>query len=179
MPIAPLVADADPDLSGWQAGDQSTYLAMASRAVRKFAGWHISPNVPVTAKRCWFGSKGLIMLPSTYVTSVDQVTIDGNVMVADQDYFWDEPKAWIEQKRQFWPHDQFALIDFEHGYTECPLDVKEVVFQLVATAMELPASNASRLQTMQYSFELNPDIGVTLSEIQRDRLSSYRIQKFG
>jgi hypothetical protein len=179
MPIAPLVADTDPDLASWQAGTQDFFLKAASYEVRKFCGWHIAPNVPETGKRCWFGSKGLIMLPSTHVTSVDQVTIDGNVMVADQDYFWDEPKPWITRKLQFWPHDQFALINFSHGYDDCPPDAKAVIFEVMATAMELPASNAKRLQTMQYNFDLNPDIGVALSDKQKVRLGKYRILKFG
>jgi hypothetical protein len=179
MPIAPLVADDDPDLAGWQSGDQSVYLRMVMAEIRKFCGWHIAPNVTETGKRCWLGARGLIMLPSTFVTSVDQVTIDGQVMVSDQDYFWDQPKPWIHRKVLSWPQDQFALITFEHGYDETPSDVKAVVFEVMATAMELPASNASRVQTMQYNFDLNPDIGVALSNTQKNRLGKYRIVKFG
>jgi hypothetical protein len=179
MPIAPLVADDDSDLAGWQSGDQSVYLRMVMAEIRKYCGWHIAPSVVVTDKRCWLGARGLIMLPSTYVTAVDQVTIDGQVMVADQDYFWDEPKPWIHRRQLSWPRDRFALIDFEHGHNECPLDVKAVIFEVLATAMELPASNASRVQTMQYSFTLNPDIGVALSDTQKNRLGRYRVLKFG
>jgi hypothetical protein len=179
MPLAPLVVSNDEDLASWQAGSQAFFLEAASYEVRKFCGWHISPTIPVTSLRCWFGSEGLIMLPSTHVTSVSEVSIDGQVMTADEDYFWDAPKPWIQRKRRFWPHDRFALISFAHGYDDCPPDVKAVIFEVMATAMELPASNASRVQTMQYSFELNPDIGIALSETQKARLGKYRVLKFG
>lgn len=175
----PLVTSSDTDLDGWQSGDQDTFLAMVCAEVQKYCGWHIAPSIPVTGQRCWFGSDDLIMLPSTYVTSVDQVTVDGQVLVADTDYFWDSPKPWIKRKQMWWPHDHFAIVNFTHGYTETPQDVKAVVFEVMATAMELPASNADRVQSMQYSFELRPDTGIALSDRQKHRLGHYRIPKFG
>lgn len=179
MPIAPLVASNDEDLANWQSGDQNTFLEMACAEVRRFCGWHVSPSVPVTDKRCWFGSEGLIMLPSTFVTSVDSVTVDGEVLVADCDYWWDEPKPWLRRRLNFWPRDRFAVIDFTHGFTDAPLDVKAVVAEVLATSMELPASNASEVETMQYKFKLNPAIGVSLSEDQKYRLRPYKITSFG
>lgn len=176
---APLVASDDPDIALWQSGDQATFLNMVCAEVRKFVGWHIAPSVSVTAQRCWFGSKGLVMLPSKYVTSVDQVTVDGTVQVADTDYFWDSPRPWIRRQCNTWPHDRFALVNFTHGYATTPEDVKAVVFEVLATALELPASNASEVMTMQYRFNLNPDIGVALSDKQKARLGNYKITSFG
>jgi hypothetical protein len=178
MPIAPLVASNDADLTGWQSGTQATFLDMACAEVRKFCGWHIAPSNPETSKRCWFGANGLIMLGSTFVTAVDRVTVDGQVLEEDSDYWWDEPKGWLRH-RHLWPHDHFALVDFTHGYDEPPPDVKAVIFEVVATAMELPASNATEVMTEQYRFNLKTAVGVALSEDQKTRLGQYRIRKFG
>lgn len=179
MPIAPLVAENDTDLAAWLAGTQSFYLEAASYEVRKFCGWHVAPSVPVANLRCWFGERGLIMLPSTHVTAVSQVTIDGTVQQADCDYFWDSPEPWLRHHLRCWPRHHFALVSFTHGFESTPPDVKAVIFEVMATAMELPASNAARVQTMQYNFELNPDIGVALSDKQKARLTPYKITKFG
>jgi hypothetical protein len=177
MPIAPLVASGDADLTAWLAGTQSFYLEAASAEVRKYCGWHIAPSIPETAKRCWFGANGLIMLGSTFVTSVDQVTVDGKVLQADCDYWWDSPKGWLRHKH--WSHDHFALVDFTHGYIDTPPDVKAVIFEVVATATELPASNATEVMTEQYRFNLKNTVGVSLSEDQKSRLGQYKIRKFG
>lgn len=177
MTLAPLVPDDDTDLTDWQAGTQSFYLNAATAEVRKFCGWHVAPNLTVT-QRCSLRAQGYVMLKSTYVTAVDSVVIDGGTLTADTDYFWDPPKPWIIRTPAH-THDKFATVTFEHGYEECPPDVKAVVFEVMATAMELPASNASQVQTMQYSFHLNPNIGVALSDSQKDRLSTYRLTSFG
>lgn len=179
MSLPPLVPDGDPDLTGWQSGTQETFLAMVTREVRKYCGWHISPSMSVVGQRCRFGSKDLVMLKSTFVTSVDEVTVDGDVQVEGCDYFWDSPHAWFERRAHSWPRDHFASVDYTHGYEDTPEDVKAVIFEVMATAMELPASNASEVMTMQYRFNLNPDIGVALSDTQRRRLGHYKITSFG
>lgn len=174
----PLLTSGDPDLDGWQSSDPDTYLAMASREVRKYCGWHISPSVTETNVRRWFGERELVMLKSTHVTALSSVTVDGQLLVADTDYWWDEPEGWLRRKPAF-SHDKFAVVTFDHGHTTVPEDVKAVVFEVMATAMELPASNADRVQTMQYSFELRKDTGIALSPEQKVRLGHYKITKFG
>lgn len=186
---APLIAADDADLDGWKAGDQATFLDMVCHEVRKYCGWHIAPSVSVTGKRCWFGADHKIMLGSRYVTSIQQVTVDDITLVADQDYFWDEPQGWIRRRPHFWPHNHWALVDFTHGYDEPPSDLKAIIFEVMATAMELPASNATTLQTMQYNITLNSSpngdggtavmAGVSLSRSQKERLGQYRLYKFG
>ncbi len=175
----PLISPGDPDIESWQEGDQDFYLAAASAEVQKYVGWHIAPSIALTGQRRWFGGDGYVPLRSTYVTSVDLVTIDGVMMVADQDYFWDAPAGYIRRCESRWSHDRFAMVNFTHGYASCPQDVKTVIFEVASTATELPASNANRVQTMQYTFELNKDIGVALSETQKVRLGRYRVPTFG
>lgn len=176
---SPLVASNDADLAFWQNSDQETFLNMACAAVTDFCGWHIAPSITVTNLRCWFGGGGVILLPSKYVTAVSSVTVDGNALVADTDYFWDSPQSYLRRCLNFWPHDKWADVTFTHGYTDCPLPVKEIIFQLMSTAMELPASNADEVMTMEYRLNLKPNTGVSLSEDQKRRLSKYRIFRFG
>lgn len=179
MVLAPLIPEGDQDLASWQAGSEDWFVSAACREVRKFCGWHVAPSVDVVGLRCWFGGRGRIMLPSTFVSAVSAVVVDGVELVADSDYFWDEPKPWIKRNKWSDPRFPWANVSFTHGHDECPEDVKTVIFELVATAMELPASNAVRFQSTQYEMELVPNIGVDLSKEQKSRLGQYRIQKFG
>ena len=50
---------------------------------------------------------------------------------------------------------------------------------MLATAMELPASNATEVMTMQYRFNLKNSVGVSLSEDQKNRLGQYKLRSFG
>lgn len=184
MTLAPLVPSADTDLAKWQSGDQATYLEMVCAEVRKFCGWHIAPAVTVTNKVCWFGERGLVMLGSTHVSAINEVSVAGQVLDGRRDYTWQAPKGWLRIHPEslsgsFQRHDPHARIGFTHGYDEAPMDVKAVIFEVLATALELPASNANEIKTMQYEFHLNPNIGVSLSDIQKERLGSYRLRSFG
>jgi len=179
----PLVANTDTDLAKWQSGDQATVLEMVCAEVRKFCGWHIAPTVEVTGKRCWLGSGGLVMLGSTFVPAVLSVSVEGETLTVNRDYTWEEPKGWLRLHARNLPwapqHEPHACVSFNSGYAETPMDVKAVIFEVLATAMELPASNASEVMTEQYRFNLNPSIGVSLSDKQKERLGKYRLRSFG
>ena len=181
----PLVGPADPDIAAWQSGDQDTFLAMACAEVQKFCGWHIAPSYTFTDKQCWIGARGLTMLGSAYVTAVSSVTMSGQTLVSGTDYDWQEPKGWLRLHPQSVPAQPYnttapnVLVTFNSGYNECPPDVKAVIFEVMSTAMELPASNASEVMTMQYRFNLRPDMGVALSPQQKVRLGRYVVRNFG
>jgi hypothetical protein len=177
--IPPLVASDDTDLTNWQAGDQDTFLAMVNKLVTTFCGWHIAPQIPVLNRRCRFGERGYIMLPSKHVTEVSSVVVDGETLVADCDYFWEPPQPWLQHRSDFWPEHRWACVSFTSGFEDCPLDVKAVIFEVVATALELPASNATEIATMQYRANIKESVGVSLSDDQKNRLMPYKIQKFG
>jgi hypothetical protein len=171
----------------WRESDEDFYLGAATWTVRQYCGWHIAPSKEETGARRWFrkpgywptAGDGLIMLRSIYVTAVDQVTIDGKTLTADTDYFWDAPNAWIQLRPMTWPRKDFALIDFTHGYNACPPDMEVVIYEMVERAMELPASNATNFQTLQYGMQLNNAIGITLTDEQKTRISRYRLTNFG
>ncbi|MGH3544272.1 MAG: hypothetical protein ACRDT5_19860 [Mycobacterium sp.] len=48
-------------------------------------------------------------------------------MVADCDYVWDYPKGFLRRRPMSWPRDRFALVDFTHGYDDCPPDLKVLI----------------------------------------------------
>ena len=183
----PFSSASDPDWSLWQNNDQNFFLNKASDAIRRYCGWHVWPAVPVYGFRAWFGAEGLVMLPSTYVTGISSVTVgtltsQPQTLVADQDYYWDHPHPWFNlatPRQTCWGDDDFAIVNFTHGYSTLPTDIKVVCFEVASRAMEVSASNVTHLQTTQYTVELNKEIGVTLTAEERSRLSSYRRTNFG
>lgn len=181
---APLIQTDDADLAKWQAADQDTFLAMVCAEVRSFCGWHIAPSLEIVNRTCWFGDRGLVTLQSTHVTEVASVAVCGNTLTAGTDFTWQEPKGWLRLHPSAWafpPPRQApsAVVTYTHGYAETPQDVKAVIFEVLATALELPASNATEVVTTQYRFNLKPNIGISLSDDQKDRLGRYRLRSFG
>jgi len=198
---APLVSSNDGDWQLWQSGDPSTFLSMACAEVQKFCGWHVAPSVTFTDRRCWVMQGNLVMLQSTYVTAISSVVVGGGdtgfaaqTLVADTDYAWDPPKGWLRlyptalnipnsgiysPAGTYSQEPLYASITYDSGYPETPMDVKAVIFELVATATELPASNATEVMTEHYRYNLKPTVGISLSEDQKYRLGHYKIRKFG
>lgn len=188
MPIAPLVSSDDSDLASWQAGDQDSFLAKVCESVRVFCGWHIAPSVSVSSRRYWVKEGGLVMLPSTHVTCVEQVAVGyetRHVLTPFQDYSWEEPKGWLRVHAHNLPggfyswHEPHVFVSYTHGHAETPEDVRAVIYEVLATALELPASNASEVMTEHYRFNLKSTVGVSLSDDQKNRLGKYRVRRFG
>jgi hypothetical protein len=177
----PLVADGDTDLAGWQAAEQSTFLEMACAEVRRFCGWHIAPAENIADKVFRIGSGGLVMLGSTHVTEINSVIVDGQTLAADIDYTWEQPKGWLRVHAHSLPRPgvHHAGVSFTSGFGETPPPVKAVIFEVLATAMELPASNADDVETVQYKYKLKSSVGIALSDQQKERLGPYRLRSFG
>lgn len=180
-----LVANDDPDLAAWQGFDQATFLGMVCAEVRSFCGWHVAPSLSVVSRRVYLGHGGLAVLKSTMVTSVDAVTFEGETLTADCDYSWDEPKGWLRVHAERLPAPvrrgvaPSVDVSYTHGFADVPPDVKAVIFEVLATSMELPASNADDVETVQYKFKLKSSVGVALSQQQQERLGRYRLRSFG
>lgn len=177
----PLVAEGDADLVGWQGGDQSTFLEMACAEVRRFCGWHIAPAENIAGKVARIGAGGLVMLGSTHVTTINSVTVGGQTLTAPVDYTWEQPKGWLRVHAHSLPRPglHHACVSFVSGFAETPQPVKAVIFEMLATSMELPASNADDVETVQYKFKLKSSVGVALSDQQKERLGPYRLRSFG
>lgn len=172
MALAPLVDPAQ--LTAYEDGDAALHIAAAEQAVRTYCGWHIAPSLEVTGARFRAGERGLVMLPSLYVTDVAKVTVDGRVL--DPSEFDWEQCGFISRRCPSWPHDPYVTVDFTHGYEECPADVAAVVYELASTSIEMPASPARDVTAGPFRLTLASSVGSSLSRDQKGRLASYRIQ---
>lgn len=177
----------DPDDEDWgeyQNRSPEYYLRVASHAIRRYLGWHLSPSITETIV-VPVKQRGLVPLPSRYVTAVTSVEIADEVLAAD-DYEWNE-SGWIQTGRLFydtsryptssssWRLDQ-ATVTLTHGYQETPLEVKQVAYELVETTAASPVSNVAQMSTPAgYRISLSREPGFYLSEFQQKVLAPYRL----
>lgn len=82
MALPDLVQVDDEDWVGFQNSDPEWNLRAAGRIVRKYCGWHLWPNVKQTNNQLKMGAKGIIMLPSRFITAVEHIKV--HVDVAEQ-----------------------------------------------------------------------------------------------
>lgn len=182
--MADLFDPEDEDWAEYQNHDPAYYLRVASNAIRSYLGWHLAPSrtetITVPVKQ-----RGLIPLPSRYVTAVSSVEIADELLEAD-DFEWDQG-GWIQTGRLYydtsryptsaasWRNDQ-AIVTLTHGYTDTPLEVKQVAFELVETTIATPVGNVSQMSTPAgYRISLSMPAGFYLSEGQQKVLAPYRL----
>jgi hypothetical protein len=196
--IDDLVDPTDPDWASYNNQDPDWFLHVASAAIRKYCGWHIFPSLTLTIPNLPIQSRGAIIIPATYVTNVESVTIQDptnqNPMLLDPtqytwfDYGAVEPIGWHwwsayggfyygPDNWSFLPIYQYGLatVVCDAGYDECPADVKEVAFELTTTTTEVAAGNVKEVQTPGFRLQLMQAYGATLTADQKNRLANYRI----
>jgi hypothetical protein len=203
-PLPPLVTIDDPDYAKYKAGDEEYLLRVASAAIRDYCGWHISPSITETCIQLKLGSKGIVILPSRYVTDVSEVKIhnhdpDAEPVVLDaNDYEWFEG-GWIERiATQVWgygwpgsyygpdapyyqPVHSNMLIDvtMTHGYETLPENLKQIAFELASmsatTAGLIPG--VKTIQSPQYSTTFTDAVkaGMSFSPEHMNVLVDYRL----
>jgi hypothetical protein len=185
------------DYSTFQALDLDFFLTAAAERIRHFCHWHIFPVLTHT-KYCDVSGDGTIMLPTTHALNVVSIVQPwpGGTLVDSSSYWLDE-RGWInftpyqygfaptpnssllfpiDTVRLFdaYPkHNRRMIVTFTHGYSELPITVQEVAFELVMRTLEKPAGVASEVQAGPYRYKFN-EFGLVLSEDQKSRLMSYR-----
>lgn len=122
-------------------------LAGASRAIRKYCGWHVFPEITETLKLDGPGGRELD-LPSMHVTDVASVSQHGDVVDAST-YDWSELGG-IKLRRGWWT-DRYRAIDvtLTHGWNEVE-DIQRVLLAIVTRELSSP-SGATREQAGQVS----------------------------
>jgi hypothetical protein len=155
----------------------------AAEVVRDYCGWHIAPSITDTYPKLAIGSGGIIMLPSGYVTNVASVTVNspaGNtVLDPTTDYDWFK-QGYIEARSPLWrANTGLATVTMTHGYTECPLAVKAVIFELMETADPVSSANVKEIASPSYRIMWGPNSGEFLNPGQISRLSKYKLNRFG
>lgn len=200
-PLPGLINTEDPDWRRFQDDDPEYFLRVAGRAIRVFCGWHIFPSRTVTVHKLSIGTRGVIMLPSRYVTDVQQVTVYGGSAHAHtllpDDYLWHQA-GWIERKGQTYYNDGWweqgayvygndpyylpvtepghAAVTFTHGYDELPEDVKQVAFELAEQAMTIHSGNVKMLEApIGFRVQASQNFGLSFNPEQIARLANYRI----
>ncbi len=191
-----LVSPDDPDWASFQAQDADWFLKAASDELRRWCGWHLNPVVTSTYTQLRVGERGIVMLPSRYVTDVSEVKVQRGVgetpeLVDPNSYTW-YPAGWIEPINAnqwansgyyygygpaYTPVYQAGTVDvtFTHGWDVLPNDIKEVVMELAAQgAQHAAASNVDEVASPGFKLRLREG-GMAMSPSQKSRLASYKI----
>lgn len=166
-----LVSITDPDYTSFTNGEPAYFLKMAGEAVRAYCGWHIYPSVTETGVKRPLGERGIIMLPTTYLTDVASLTVDGSV-VDPSDYHW--WKWGSIQRVNRYSRDGYCLVDFTHGYDELPADIKAVVMEVADAAEQMASGGVKGVTTPGYSITYGSS-GLTISGDMGGRLANYRL----
>ena len=193
-----LLDPSDPDWVSFLRKDPAWFLKVAGREIRRYCGWHVYPGRVVTESQLEIGAKGIITLPSRYVTDVSNVTVFPQSLTAQtltypNDYLWFKG-GWIERlgypywgelyTGYYYGNDPYYLrvwqagwasVTFTHGYDQVPDDIKEVAFELASTTVRNSGGNAKEINTPGFKLTLTQPYGATLNQDQKNRLANYRI----
>jgi hypothetical protein len=193
----------DPDWASYNAGDPEYFLRVCGETIRKYCGWHIYPNLEFTKTNLQVGSRGLINLPSLYVTAVNAVTLQGSnaesdVQLNTDQYNWFqngiiEPVGWQwygaysgfyygPDQWSYLPVYQFGLatVDFNSGYDAVPDVVKEVAYELTTWTQQFKTGGdikevASPGFRLALGAKEGGGTGMALNDNQKNRLAPFRI----
>jgi hypothetical protein len=203
-PLPPLVTIDDPDYAKYKAGDEEYLLRVACAAIRDYCGWHIAPSLTETKTQLKVGSKGIVMLPSRYVTDVAEVKVHNHdptaeVVVIDPNNYEVFQQGWLEGVTyQVWgwgwpgayygpdapyyqPVQSVLLVDvtMTHGYDELPDNIKQIAFELAHTTGTTGQliSGVKSITSPQYSTTFSDAVkaGMTFSDDQMHTLDDYRL----
>jgi hypothetical protein len=156
------------------------FLAGATEAIRRLAGWNIAPATDVTVTLDGGGS--VLYLPSLKVNSVSIITANG-IPYAPADYEWSRRTGNVRLKGGYaWPDVWGSLVvTFNSGYAEVPADLKQIVLQVASLAASSP-TGATREQAgavaMQWATTA-PGVAGGLTLLQRDLaiIAGYKLPK--
>jgi hypothetical protein len=192
----------DQDYVAFDSADPDWYLKVAGRAVRRFCGWHLAPSIESTVGKLRVG-KGIVMLPSRFVTAVHEVRLNAEECGDDEhhghrlrrhEYEWAQG-GWVQlrgssywcdwyQGSYIYGNDQYylprtmaglATVRFTHGYERAPIDVKHVIFELAEQALTLSSGNIASVEAPMFRLSLSQPAGLNLNKEQRNRLGPYRV----
>lgn len=168
---------AQPDFARFQAKDPEWFLDAVAETIVGQCGWHIAPSVVELDVESRVGNKGIVMLPSLFVTSVEALRLNGSVV---------DPALYTMHRAGFIefsgfrkpPRNCTVSVDFTHGYATTPKAVAEVGFELAATALE-KASGVVTDMTRGPTRLTFKEFGVVLSEDQKNRLGPFTLVRVG
>lgn len=155
-------------LQKFATSDQAFFLGAAGDMIRHFCGWHIAPSVTVEDARIRLGEKGLLILPTLYLTDIASLKVDNRVLVHPTEFEWEDTGV-VYRKVANWPRDPWCTITYTHGYADLPRDVAAIGYELALQAMSRPGANAKDMGAGPYRITLLK-LGIGLDDDQQDRL---------
>lgn len=149
-------------------------LEGASRAIRRYCGWHVTPVIEETLTLDGPGGP-LLRLPTLHVEEITSLKINGQDVDVDS-LEWSQTGM---VRRSAWPAKFRSIqIGIKHGFEDAA-DVKQIVQQIVGNAISSPLG-ATREQAGQVSISWSttaPGVAGGISLLQRDLavLDLYRL----
>jgi hypothetical protein len=161
------------DLAKFQAKDQQWFLNAVASTITDHCGWHVAPVKQVTNVVRAVGNKGIIMLPSLHVISVEQLRLNGTVV--NPALYVMNTHGWIEFTGFLKPPRNLSVsVDFTHGHAATPPAVAEVGMELTADVLEKASGVVTDLTRGPTEMKFK-ELGVVLSDDQKKRLGPYTI----
>lgn len=163
------------DFAKFQAKDPEWFLDSVADTITNHCHWHIAPTLAVTDYIARVDGKGIVMLPSLYVTSVEALWLKGNAV--NPTLYTVHTEGWLQFNGFLKPPRNCTVsVDFTHGYDETPKVVAEVGYELAATVLEKASGVVSEL-TRGPTAMVFKEFGIALSPGQEERLQPFRLRR--
>ena len=134
----------------------------ACAAVRAYCGWHVAPSVTEDVTVDGSGSS-VQVLPTLHLTALHSITNDGSAVAEPE---W-SASGMVRRGGCWTSRWRGVTARITHGYDACPLEVLDIVAEMVASA---PSRSVSSVASGGHSVTYEP----TMSTRQRAVLDLYR-----
>ncbi|MEE8667424.1 MAG: hypothetical protein SOI13_04355 [Bifidobacterium mongoliense] len=148
--------------------DAAFWIHAAQAAIRRYCGWHVTPNVRLTG---FLNTRGgtVLHLPARHVTSINALTARGGRSLQ---YAYDPDTGLVEILSGVLPVGIGSVsYDIEAGYDECP-DVQGVLINAAKRAASAPAGMVTSQSANGASASYDV---VTLMRDEYAKLNPYRL----
>ena len=138
--------------------------------IRDYCGWHIAPSLTETLTLDGPGRRTLL-LPSLYVTAVDEVTVDGTAVPATE-FEWSD-RGMLRRRCGIWPDRWRGItVTLTHGYPAAPAGVLGVIADVVSDALAVTLGGGQAEKVGPFEFGAAP--GTAFRAHQLAVLNRYR-----
>ena len=168
MPI-PDIVDGNPQI------DTQWWMKAAQASIRRYCGWHVTPDIDETLKVDAYGGS-ILTLPSKHVNSITSILVDGRELVDQIDW---SVAGTIQLRTGCWlDRPGSVTVTLNHGYPrdEVP-ESAELLRTLAKRARTQPgvASQSVNGASVSYLTYGGTTLGVQLLQIEQAMLDPYRL----
>lgn len=163
------------DFGKFQSKDPEWFLDAVSETITDYCGWHIAPSLAITDYVAAVGGKGIVMLPSLCLTSVEELRLNGNVV--DPTMYDVHVEGWVKFRGFLKPPRNCCVsVDFTSGHETTPKAVAEVGYELAATVLEKASGVVTDLTRGPTMMKFK-EFGIVPSPGQEQRLEPFRLRR--